>query len=113
MDQTAATSTLTVSEFLSALKIHTLGGYSAHADQAELIDFVRSASPPVGEIRLIHGEDDARRTLAALLRPEGSAPSKASRSELQHPAVRVHHQRQQSPASAATHRHREWHKHKP
>lgn len=47
--------------------IHTLGGYSAHADQAELIDFVLAASPPVGEVRLIHGDSGARRALASKL----------------------------------------------
>lgn len=36
--------------------IHTLGGYSAHADQAELTDFIRKAQGGVSEVRLIHGE---------------------------------------------------------
>ncbi|WP_411360614.1 MBL fold metallo-hydrolase RNA specificity domain-containing protein [Pseudidiomarina sp. YC-516-91] len=51
-------------------QIHTLGGYSAHADQAELIDFVRSASR-IGEIRLIHGELAARTALAQQLQAHG------------------------------------------
>jgi metallo-beta-lactamase family protein len=48
--------------------IHTLTAYSAHADQQMLIDWVRSMPVPPGEIRLVHGEDDARRALASLLR---------------------------------------------
>jgi metallo-beta-lactamase family protein len=40
-------------------KVHTLGGFSAHADQAELLDWYRGfrGAPPVW---LVHGEDDAR-----------------------------------------------------
>jgi metallo-beta-lactamase family protein len=48
--------------------IHTLTAYSAHADQQMLVDWVRSMPVPPGEIRLVHGEDDARRALASLLR---------------------------------------------
>jgi metallo-beta-lactamase family protein len=47
--------------------IHTLTAYSAHADQRMLVDWVRSMPVPPGEIRLVHGEDDARRALASLL----------------------------------------------
>jgi metallo-beta-lactamase family protein len=47
--------------------IHTLTAYSAHADQQMLVDWVRSMPVPPGEIRLVHGEDDARRALASLL----------------------------------------------
>ncbi|MFS6538293.1 MBL fold metallo-hydrolase [Idiomarina loihiensis] len=45
--------------------IYTLGGYSAHADQQELLDFVNATEEPVKRIRLIHGEADARQALAA------------------------------------------------
>ncbi|RUO29990.1 MBL fold hydrolase [Aliidiomarina sedimenti] len=50
-------------------QIHTLGGYSAHADQNELLDFVGAAvgQGGVGEVRLVHGEDDAKHTLATAL----------------------------------------------
>lgn len=46
--------------------IHTVGGLSAHADQRGLLDWYASAGdrPPVV---LVHGEDDARRALAAEL----------------------------------------------
>ncbi|RUO56217.1 MBL fold metallo-hydrolase RNA specificity domain-containing protein [Pseudidiomarina homiensis] len=47
--------------------VHTLGGYSAHADQRELLDFVLTASH-VGRVRLIHGSPSAQQALTALLR---------------------------------------------
>ncbi|RUO61812.1 MBL fold metallo-hydrolase RNA specificity domain-containing protein [Pseudidiomarina insulisalsae] len=52
--------------------VHTLGGYSAHADQQELLDFVLQATS-VGSVRLIHGDRDARVSLAALLCAHGVA----------------------------------------
>ncbi|MGM0906972.1 MAG: MBL fold metallo-hydrolase RNA specificity domain-containing protein [Pseudomonadota bacterium] len=48
--------------------IYTLGGYSAHADQQELLDFIDATEEPVKRIRLIHGEADARLALAAKIR---------------------------------------------
>jgi metallo-beta-lactamase family protein len=47
--------------------IHTLTAYSAHADQQMLVDWVRAMPEPPKEIRLVHGEDDARRALALAL----------------------------------------------
>lgn len=47
-------------------EVHTLGGYSAHADQQELIDFVKGAEY-VSDIRLVHGENKAKSALAAKL----------------------------------------------
>ena len=44
--------------------IHTLGGYSAHADQNELLDFIHSAKGGVKRVRLIHGEPEAQAVLA-------------------------------------------------
>ena len=51
-------------------QVHTLGGYSAHADQRELIEFVQSASQ-IGEIRLVHGNQQAKNTLAKALTTAG------------------------------------------
>lgn len=48
--------------------IYTLGGYSAHADQQELLDFIDTTEEPVKRIRLIHGEADARQALADKIR---------------------------------------------
>ncbi len=47
--------------------IHTLTAYSAHADQQMLVNWVHSMPQPPKEIRLVHGEADARRALADLL----------------------------------------------
>ncbi|QQN51118.1 MBL fold metallo-hydrolase [Stutzerimonas balearica] len=48
--------------------IDTAGGYSAHADQADLVGFVTRMKQWPGEIRLIHGEPQAKQRLAELLR---------------------------------------------
>ena len=47
--------------------IHSLTSYSAHADQRMLVDWVRSMPKPPKEIRLVHGEAAARRSLAQAL----------------------------------------------
>jgi metallo-beta-lactamase family protein len=48
-------------------QVHTLGGYSAHADAKNLVDFVRRMRYKPAEIRLVHGEPAARAALAAAL----------------------------------------------
>jgi metallo-beta-lactamase family protein len=48
-------------------KVHMLTAYSAHADQQMLVDWVRSMPEPPGEIRLVHGDDEARKALAIAL----------------------------------------------
>lgn len=47
--------------------VHTLSGYSAHADRTGLINFVRRMRRPPGEIRLVHGDDTAKTALAKAL----------------------------------------------
>ncbi|TVQ90216.1 MAG: MBL fold metallo-hydrolase [Chromatiaceae bacterium] len=49
-------------------QVHTIGGYSAHADQQDLIDFVRGIPAAPREIRLVHGDAGAKQTLARKLR---------------------------------------------
>jgi len=44
--------------------VYSLSGYSAHADQKGLVEWVESMPKPPKEIRLVHGEDDAKRALA-------------------------------------------------
>jgi len=56
-------------------KVHNLSGYSAHADQAGLLAWVRSMPEKPGRIRLVHGEPSAQAALAAHLRREGYAVS--------------------------------------
>lgn len=51
--------------------VHAIGGYSAHADRKNLLDFVRRIGRKPGEIRLVHGEQAAREALAAELAENG------------------------------------------
>ncbi len=50
--------------------IHSLSGYSAHADQNDLIRFVTRMGRLPAEVRLIHGDPEARHALAARLAAE-------------------------------------------
>ncbi|EGN74624.1 Putative exonuclease of the beta-lactamase fold involved in RNA processing [Idiomarina sp. A28L] len=47
-------------------EIHTLGGYSAHADQQELIEFIESAEK-VKHVRLVHGDANVQREFRDIL----------------------------------------------
>lgn len=47
--------------------IETIGGYSAHADQQGLVNFVTRMRHWPSEIRLVHGEDGAKQQLARAL----------------------------------------------
>ncbi len=47
--------------------IHLLYGYSAHADQKALCDWVKSMPEPPKEIRLVHGEPEAQKALKSKL----------------------------------------------
>ncbi|WP_442771463.1 MBL fold metallo-hydrolase RNA specificity domain-containing protein, partial [Zoogloea ramigera] len=44
--------------------IHSLSGYSAHADQNDLVRFVTRMGQLPAEVRLIHGDTEARQALA-------------------------------------------------
>jgi metallo-beta-lactamase family protein len=44
-------------------RIHTIGGYSAHGDQQDLLDFIGAMSPPPWEVILVHGEQSAKAAL--------------------------------------------------
>lgn len=48
-----------------ACPVTSIGGYSAHADQKDLLDFVRHMPEWPQQIRIVHGERDARETLRA------------------------------------------------
>lgn len=52
-------------------RVHTLGGYSAHADQRELLEFLQASVKPVHNVRLVHGEDNAKKTLATKISTGG------------------------------------------
>ena len=48
--------------------IHTLGGFSAHADQTGLLEWVGAVAPSRPRVIVTHGEDRARATFSRLLR---------------------------------------------
>jgi len=43
--------------------VYTLGGYSAHADQQDLINFVEGMEQRPDRIRIVHGDDEAKQAL--------------------------------------------------
>lgn len=51
--------------------IHTLGGFSAHASQSQLVDWVNHFKAPRPRLFLIHGETDAKMALQHCLANEG------------------------------------------
>ena len=50
---------------------HQLSGYSAHADQADLLKFVEGMQEAPKAIRLVHGEDEAKQALTNILLAKG------------------------------------------
>jgi metallo-beta-lactamase family protein len=48
-------------------KVHTISGYSAHADQKDLLNFIKRMRRKPQEIRIVHGDDDAKQTFKDLL----------------------------------------------
>ena len=52
-------------------RVHTLSGYSAHADQQGLVDWIEAMPEKPGAIKLVHGEKHARETLADVLTNRG------------------------------------------
>ena len=54
-------------------QIHTLGGFSAHASQTQLIEWINHFTQPYPKLFLIHGEQDAKLTLQMALKEKGWA----------------------------------------
>lgn len=48
--------------------IHTMGGFSAHAGQRELLEWFAAVAPSKPRLIITHGEDDARKTLSKLIK---------------------------------------------
>jgi len=67
--QTAGTPGRRILEKRTPVKagVHALSGYSAHADQRGLVNWVTAMPTPPKEIRLAHGEDRARQALGHAL----------------------------------------------
>lgn len=63
-------------EFSVRAAIRSIGNYSAHADQGELVDWIMERAPVAGGLFLNHGDDDARPVLAGLLAARGIDPTK-------------------------------------
>lgn len=51
-------------------KIHSIGGYSAHADQQNLIDFVTGIPESPKQVRIVHGDEEAKQTLQNKLKDQ-------------------------------------------
>lgn len=51
--------------------VHTLTGYSAHADQKGLVGWLSSMPEKPGVVKLVHGESRARKVLAEVLEGRG------------------------------------------
>ena len=49
-------------------RIHTLGGFSAHAGQSELLGWLGSMADSRPRVIVTHGEESARETLAGRIR---------------------------------------------
>ena len=57
-------------------KVHTLGGFSAHAGQTDLMHWFNIVAPVKPRVILTHGEDDQRAALAKLIQKRHRLPSK-------------------------------------
>jgi metallo-beta-lactamase family protein len=51
--------------------VYTLGGYSAHADQKDLINFVKRMRVKPKQVRIVHGDDGAKAELKLKLEKLG------------------------------------------
>ncbi|GFM34256.1 MBL fold metallo-hydrolase [Desulfovibrio subterraneus] len=51
-------------------KVFTIGGFSGHAGQSQILDWVKSIARPEMEVFLVHGEEMSQRTLAGLLKEQ-------------------------------------------
>ncbi len=50
--------------------VHTLGGFSAHAGQTELLEWLTPIAPSAPRVMLTHGENEPRKTLSDLIERE-------------------------------------------
>jgi metallo-beta-lactamase family protein len=67
-------------------KVHTIGGFSAHADRSDLLAWVRAVKPPPRLVFLVHGELDALMSFSKALEDAGQrthVPRQGERFELQ------------------------------
>lgn len=57
-------------EVLVKASVHTIGGLSAHADQAGLLDWLRGFKAPPKTVFVVHGEPESASVLSASIREE-------------------------------------------
>ena len=55
-------------------KIFTIGGFSAHAGQSQIMDWIGKMEQPKMQVVLIHGEERAQQTLAKLIQDKYKLP---------------------------------------
>lgn len=84
-------------------KIHTLGGFSAHADRDEILEWVSHFRTPGIRIFVVHGEEKSALALAAGLREKGfsrvEVPSHLDSADLAAPLAPRDLARSQAPKS--------------
>jgi metallo-beta-lactamase family protein len=56
-------------------KVHTLNGFSGHADQNDLLKWFSTLAPSKPKVVLTHGEDRGRAALAKLIQQRFKLPS--------------------------------------
>jgi metallo-beta-lactamase family protein len=57
-------------------QVHTLGGFSAHAGQTDLLKWFSSIAPSKPRVVVTHGEDEPRSALAKKIQQRFGLPSK-------------------------------------
>lgn len=55
-------------------RVYTLGGFSAHAGQQQLLDWIAKMMHPEMQVILIHGEEKAEEVLASLIKEKYTLP---------------------------------------
>lgn len=60
-------------------KVHTLGGFSAHAGQTDLLTWFSAIAPSKPRVVLTHGEDESRAALARKIQQQFQLPSELSK----------------------------------
>ena len=53
--------------------VHTISGYSAHADQSNLINFIKRIRHQPQKVIIVHGDPAAKKALAQKLQQQGLA----------------------------------------
>ncbi len=60
-------------------QVHTLGGFSAHAGQTDLLTWFSAIAPSKPRVVVVHGEDEPRGALAKKIQQRFKLPSKLPR----------------------------------